>query len=563
VWVIKSFAMKRKVIIIGVVTLVLGLGFTTIRNKDLEIVKNLDIYCTLFRELNMFYVDETPPNELVATSIKSMLKSLDPYTTYIPEEDMDNFNFQTTGEYGGIGSLIRELNGRVVIAEPYKGFPAADVGLRAGDIFEEVNGKKAEDLRSTELSDLLKGQPGTELNLKIRRPYDDKIHEFDIIREKIVINNVSYHGMLDNNTGYIKLDNFKTNASADVKTAFLDLKRSSGFNKLVLDLRSNPGGLMIEAVRICNLFIDKGELIVSTRGKVKNWDNEYKTTALAIDTEIPIVVLVNRGSASAAEIVAGAMQDLDRAVVVGQRTFGKGLVQTTRPLKYNTQLKVTTAKYYIPSGRCIQALDYSNRNEDGSVGEVPDSLISEYKTKNGRLVYDGGGVQPDIEVIPDELSEIGFRLLVKNIFFNYATRYRNTVESIAPPTEFKLTDDEYADFAAYVEEQDFEYQTASEKALEKLVSTAKKEKYYDLSKEEFDKLEKNLAHNNMQSLEAFRGEIQDVLEAMIVHRYYFQEGRVEAQIKTDVQLQKAISVISNPIQVQNILIGKEGDLARN
>lgn len=555
--------MRKKIIITGILVLVLGAGFTTINNRDLEIVKNLDIYCTLFRELNMFYVDETSPEELVTTSINSMLNELDPYTTYIPEKEMDDFNFQTTGEYGGIGSLIRKADDQIIIADPYENFPAAKSGLRAGDVLVEVSGKKTSGMDISEVSELLKGEPGTMLNVKAKRPYTEEVLDVGMKREKIVITNVPYHGMLSDHTGYIRLSNFTTNASAEVRKAFLDLKKNASFDRLVLDLRSNPGGLMIEAVRTCNLFIDKGELIVSTKGKVKKWDSEYKTTEQALDTEIPIVVLVNRGSASASEIVAGAMQDLDRAVVIGQRTFGKGLVQTTRPLKYNAQLKVTTAKYYIPSGRCIQALDYTHRNEDGSVGAVPDSLISEYETKNGRLVYDGGGVRPDIEVVPENLSEVTLRLYTENLFFDYATKFRNAKDTIQKPAVFNLTDAEYEAFRGFVTEKDFEYETASEKALSTLVETAKREKYYQLSEEEFRALKEKLSHNNMQDMETFRAEIQQILEEEIVGRYYYHSGRIRKQIRNDIQLDKALEVISNTVQVQNILNGKEGTLAKH
>jgi carboxyl-terminal processing protease len=560
---LKKVFVKRKIVITGIVVLILGAGFTTIRNKDFEIVKQLDIYCTLYRELNMFYVDETSPEKLVTTSINSMLNSLDPYTTYIPEQEMDDFNFQTTGEYGGIGSLIRKQGNNIIIADPYENFPAARYGLRPGDILLEIDGKKTGNLEISEVSELLKGAPGTDLEVKIERPYTGELKTIRLTREKIVINNVSYSGMLNERTGYIRLSNFTTNASAEVRSAFLKLRENPDFGQLILDLRSNPGGLMIEAVRTCNLFIDKGELIVSTKGKVKKWDSDYRTTGQALDTEVPIVVLVNRASASAAEIVAGAMQDLDRAVVIGQRTFGKGLVQTTRPLKYNAQLKVTTAKYYIPSGRCIQALDYSNRNEDGSVGAIPDSLVSSYETRNGRIVYDGGGIQPDIEVVPENLSEIALRLYTESIYFDYANLFRSLKDSIAPAAEFALSDNEYGEFKDFVTSKDFEYETASMKAFNRLVETAKREKYYDLSEPEFSNLKSKLSHDNLKDMETFREEIQQILEEEIVGRYYYHSGRIEHQIGNDVQLQEALSVISNPNRVQHILNGESGALAKH
>jgi len=551
--------MKKRIIIIGVLVLFLGAGFTTIRTKDLDIVKNLDIYCTLFRELNMFYVDETDPEKLVNTSINSMLKSLDPYTTYISESDMDDFNFQTTGEYGGIGSLIRKSGEHTIIAEPYEDFPAAKAGLRAGDIFLEIDGKKADNLAITAISDMLKGKPETKIKVKIERA--GNIIPFTLERKQITIKNVPYFGMLNEHTGYIRLSNFTTNAAAEVRAAYSELKKNNEMSSLVLDLRSNPGGLLIEAVRTCNLFIDKGETIVSTLGKVKQWDSEYKTNREPIDTEIPIAVLVNRSSASAAEIVAGAMQDLDRGVVIGQRTFGKGLVQATRPLKYNAQLKVTTAKYYIPSGRCIQALDYTHRNDDGSVGVIPDSLITAFTTKNGRTVYDGGGVKPDLDIDSELLSEITVRLYTESIFFDFATNYRNEHHTIDVPTEFKLSDSEYTAFKEYVLSKDFNYKTASEEALNKLISIAKKEKYYALSKDEFLALEEKLAHNNMKNLETFRPEIQQFLEEEIVGRYYYHAGRIQSQIRNDEALKEALTLLKNPVHVQGILEGKEGALA--
>lgn len=554
---------KRSLYLGGFLIVLLSVGFTTTRNKDLELVKNLDIYYTLFRELNMFYVDETDPEKLVTTSINSMLSSLDPYTTYIPESDMDDFKFQTTGEYGGIGSLIRRSGNQVLIAEPYEDFPAAKVGIRAGDIILEVDGKKTDHLNIESVSDRLKGKPGTELKLTVERYGEEHPLDFTLVREKISIRNVPYYGMLDSGTGYIRLSNFTTGAANEVEAALKSLKSNQEINSLVLDLRSNPGGLLIEAVRICNLFVNKGELIVSTRGKMKQWDSEYVTTNDPLDTEIPLVVLINRGSASASEIVAGAMQDLDRAVIVGQRTFGKGLVQTSRPLKYNAQLKVTTAKYYIPSGRCIQALDYSNRNEDGSVGSIPDSLISEYKTRNGRLVYDGGGIQPDFEVVPELLSEITMQLYAQSYFFNFATQYRNTHDKIGPAESFLLSDDEYDSFKSYIEKDTFEFKTSSEQAFEELVEISKREKYYGIAQEEFASLQEKLSHNNLKDLETFKTEIRQILSEEIVNRYYFQAGRIEAQIQEDKQLDKATEVLHEAAMVKEVLMGNRGDLARH
>jgi carboxyl-terminal processing protease len=553
---------KHIIFIAGFIIIFFTVGFSTLKNKDLELVKNLDIYYTLFRELNMFYVDETDPEKLVTTSIDAMLASLDPYTTYIPESDMDDFQFQTTGEYGGIGSLIRRSGDQIMIAEPYDGFPAAKAGIRAGDIILNVDGVSTQKMAIESVSDQLKGKPGTELKLTIERygvtdPFDVKL-----TREKIAIPNVPYYGMLHNGIGYIRLSDFRTGASNEVAQALTALKKEQDLNSLVLDLRSNPGGLLIEAVRICNLFVDKGEEIVSTRGKMTQWDSDYTTTSEPLDTEIPLVILVNRGSASASEIVAGALQDLYRGVIVGQRTFGKGLVQTSRPLKYNAQLKVTTAKYYIPSGRCIQALDYSHRNEDGSVGMIPDSLISEYETKNGRLVYDGGGIQPDVEAVSETLSEISAQLYTQGMFFDFATRFRNTHDEIDSPELFSLSDEDYASFEAFLQENKFEFRTSSEEAFDNLVKSAKREKYYELAEDEFSSLEKKLSHNNMKDLETFKDEIRQLLTEEIVSRYYYHEGRILSQIQKDTQLEKAEEVLNTPGMTNEVLGGNQGKLAK-
>ncbi len=551
---------KYSIVLAVLLALVLSVGFTTLGNRDMELVKNLDIYYTLFRELNMFYVDETDPEELVTTSINSMLSSLDPYTTYIPESDMENFNFQTTGEYGGIGALIRTTGDYTLIADPYKNFPADIAGLRSGDKILTINGKSIKNLEISKVSDRLKGKPGTEIVLDIKRYGEPETLEFTLMRQKISIPNIPYYGMMNEHTGYIRLTNFTTGAAKEVENAIKNLKKNSKPESLILDLRSNPGGLLIEAVKITNLFVGKGELIVSTKGKMKQWDSEYITPNAALDAELPLVVLVNRGSASASEIVAGALQDLDRAVIIGQRTFGKGLVQTSRPLKYNAQLKVTTAKYYIPSGRCIQALDYSNRNKDGSVGHIPDSLISEYQTRNGRLVYDGGGIVPDFKVIPETLAAITIQLYAQNMFFDFATQYRNEHEEIEKPEIFSLNDEEFDSFKTFVEENDFDFKTSSEKAYESLVKMAKREKYYELASDEFEGLEQKLTHNNLKDLSTFDKEIRQLLSEEIVNRYYYQAGRLLAQIQDDIQLDKALKVLESKGQIEQVLTGKQGEL---
>lgn len=546
----------RKWLVVSISVMVLSVGLISFKNTDdFKIVKNLDIFYTLFRELNLFYVDETDPEDLIKEGIDGMLKSLDPYTTYIPESEMDDFKFMTTGQYGGIGALIRKDGEYTIISEPYEGFPADKAGLRAGDVIMEIDGKSIKGKQVQEVSDLLKGTPNTPLTLLIERPGVKEKVKVEVIREKITISSVPYYGMLDETTGYIRMTNFTQNVSKDVEEALLDLKKHHGAERLILDLRSNPGGLLIEAVNTANLFVEKGQEIVSTKGKVKNWDNVYKTRHEPVDTEIPLVVLVNRSSASASEIVAGALQDLDRAVVVGQRTFGKGLVQTTRPLSYNTQLKVTTAKYYIPSGRCIQALDYTHRNEDGSVGHIPDSLISEFTTRNGRKVYDGGGIRPDIDVEADQLSKIAISLYTKNLIFDYATLYAVEHDSITEPEAFELSDSQYRAFTEFLSDKEYDYETRSDENLKKLIESAKAEKYYAKAVEEFNALEKKLAHDKEKDLQTFSEEIKDLLEEEIVGRYYYQSGKVKAAIDDDPQVREAVNVLNNTDEYHAILEG--------
>lgn len=519
--------------------------FISFSKDDFKLVKSLEIYYSLFRELNLFYVDETNPEKLVESSIEGMLNELDPYTTYIPESESDNFNFMTTGQYGGIGSLIRPSGEYAIIAEPYEGFPAAENGLHAGDTILSIDGEPMKGRSISFVSDHLKGTPGTDVTLIIRRIGHAETIEKTLRRRKITIDNVPYYGMVDEHTGYIRLANFTTGAAQETRSALLDLKKNPGFNSLVLDLRGNPGGLLIEAVDVANLFVGRDQEIVSTKGRVKQWDHQYRSRHEAVDTLLPLVVLVSRGSASASEIVAGSLQDLDRAIVVGQRTFGKGLVQTTRDLSYSARLKVTTAKYYIPSGRCIQALDYSNRNEDGSVGIIPDSLISEYLTRNGRKVYDGGGIQPDFELEPETFSQISISLFRQNLIFDYVTLHVSKNEIPAGFDDLFISPQMYSSFCDYVGSRDFTYRTLSEETLENLIGVAKREKYYDLAAVELEKLEEKLTHDNGKDLNTFQDEIKQFLKEELAVRYFFQKGRIQAGLENDSELHKAVEVLSS------------------
>jgi carboxyl-terminal processing protease len=450
----KSNQMKKsvKIKLTGAFLLIISLFILAFsESKDFKYIKNLEIFRSLFSELRLFYVDEIDPDKLVKTSIDEMLKSLDPYTVYIPESKLDDFAFMTTGQYGGIGSLIRKSGDFAVISEVYKGFPADMAGLKIGDLIMEVDSKSTYQLPIEKISDLLKGLPNTEVAITIKKYGEKSTTKKILTRKKIQIKSVPFYGMVSNKTGYIRLSNFTHNSYQEVKKALTDLKEDNHAQGIIIDLRSNPGGLLVEAVNVSNLFVEKGEELVSTRSRIKEFDNTYTAKSSPLDIQIPVVILVNRTSASSSEIVAGIFQDLDRGVIIGERTYGKGLVQTTRPLNYNGQLKVTTAKYFIPSGRCIQALDYSNRNEDGSVGHIPDSLISEYTTKNGRKVYDGGGIMPDIKIIQENLGQITIELYTKSLIFDYASRYFSQHESILPPTQYEFKDSQYQDFKIFIE----------------------------------------------------------------------------------------------------------------
>lgn len=539
--------MKRSLVILSFVVFAgIAMFSFTGDQKNFEIAKNLDIYYTLFRELNTFYVDDINPNKLVKTSIDKMLESLDPYTNYISEADVEDFRFMTTGEYAGIGALISKQNGKIIIAEPYEGFPAQKSGLKAGDIILEVEGKQTATMDTEDVSNLLKGPAMKPVKIKYQRPGEKRPVEIDVVREKITIDAVPFYGMVDPETAYIRLSNFTQNCSEEVKKAYLDLQQKNNPKSLILDLRSNPGGLLIESVKIMNLFVPKGSEIVSTRGKVKEWDNVYKATQNPIDTTVRIAVLTNRGSASASEIIAGAMQDLDRGLVVGVRTFGKGLVQTTRDLSYNTKLKVTTAKYYIPSGRCIQALDYSHRNEDGSVGSVPDSLVTQFSTKKGRKVFDGGGVVPDLKVEQEELSNLTIELVTRFVVFDFATHFASKYPTIPQPEELAITDQIYNEFTAFVKSAEFKYDSETQKELAELVKTARSEKYFDVASAEFKALEERLKPDLDKDLGLFRDEISDLLKDEIASRYYYQKGAIRATLSDDPSIKKAKEVLKDP-----------------
>jgi len=551
---------SHRIIILVSLILIAGIStgfFISQETRDFRIAKNLDIFFSLFREVNTFYVDEINPDKFIKAGVDNMLKTLDPYTVYYPESEVDEFKFMTTGKYGGIGSLVRGGDDYTVISEIYKGFPADLAGIKPGDLLKKVDGVSLKGFTTDKVSEKLKGNPGTPITLTIER--NGKETDYQLKREKIAIPPVPYYGMIDSKTGYIRFTSFTQDCINDVKNALTDLKTKNP-QYIILDLRGNPGGLLTEAVDIVNLFVGPGNEVVSTKGKVKQFDETFKTTKAAVDDKIKLAVLINRGSASASEIVAGALQDLDRGIIVGQRSYGKGLVQITRPLSYNTQLKVTTAKYYIPSGRCIQARDFSHPNEDGSVGIIPDSLISEFKTKNGRIVKDGGGIAPDVEVLPETLSQISGELYLRNYIFDYATQYYWAHPDIKSPDDFKLTEKDYNDFREMLVKRGFSYKTDTEESLGQLISNAKREKYYDMHKELFTELEKDIEHSLDQDLSLFKSEISDMIEDEIIGRYFYEEGAIAWTLKKDDQIKKAVEIFNNKEEYSSILSGKSGSI---
>lgn len=517
-----------------------------------EISKQLDIFTHAFKEVNLYYVDDTEPGELMTEAIESMLSSLDPYTNYIPEERVEDYKIQTTGNYGGIGASIRKHEGQIILTTPYEGFAADKAGLKAGDRIIGINGDDLGDRSVSEVSQILKGAPGTTVEMTISRNGVELTKNIE--REEVQVKSVPYYGMLPNNIAYISLSSFTEKASREIKVALEDLKKNNEVKGIVLDLRGNPGGLLTEAVNVSNIFIDKGKVVVKTKGKMEEWEKTYKTLTSPEDTETPVAVLINKGSASASEIVAGTLQDYDRAVIVGQRSFGKGLVQQTRKLSYGAQLKVTIAKYYTPSGRGIQAINYAERDEDGSVTKIPDSLRTRFETENGRVVYDGGGIDPDVIVEQPEIDHAIVALYRDMLIFDYATKYAREHESIAPADQFRLSEEDYGKFVSWLENQeDFNYETDTEKFLQKLEATAGKEGYAANLQSELASLKEKYQKLEDNDLEDHRDEIKQLLEEEIVSRYYYDAGRIANGLQVDKEVVKAIELLTDNSEYSTIL----------
>jgi len=536
---------KTLIIIAAVFSALFTLSFliSDQQDKDFKLTKNIDIYISLFRELNTFYVDDIDPEKLVETSITSMLETLDPYTVYYPQDDVSDLDFMTTGKYGGFGSVIRKSGDYIVVANVYRGFPADKTGIKPGDLIISIDGKSLKGVTSDKASDMLKGDPGSEAEMTIRR--NDKDFTVSLSREKIAIPAVPYYGMLDNTTGYIRFTNFTQNCITEVRDALTDLKENQGATTLILDLRNNPGGLVSEAVEIVNLFVKAGQEVVSTRGRVKQYDAVFRTQKNPVAPEMPLIILINRGSASASEIVAGAIQDLDRGVILGERSYGKGLVQVARPLSYKAQLKVTTAKYYIPSGRCIQAVDFSHRNEDGSVGHIPDSLIRTFKTRGGREVKDGGGIIPDKSVPSETMSRFTSELYVQNMIFDFATEYFWSHPAPSSLEDFKLTDEDINGFHEFLEKKKFSYKTDSEEALEQVVMLTKREGLYDNNRALLEELMEGVTHNPDNDIKTQKNDVRELIESELAGRYFYDAGAIKYSLPFDKQVIEAAAVASD------------------
>lgn len=555
--------MKMRQYIIGVL-LVLALPVAAQEKDDhrFEVMKNLDVFNSIYKQLDLLYVDTLDPKVTIGAGIDAMLSSLDPYTEYYPAEKKGDFKMMVTGKYAGIGSLIRYDFSRknVVIEEPYANMPAAEAGLKKGDVILAIDDQSMEGRDNSYVSDRLRGDAGTTFVIKIRRPSTGKVMKIKVTRRAIQLPSVPYYGLRQDGVGYINLNQFTEGCAQQVRRAFLDLK-GKGMKKLVLDLRGNGGGVEQEAVSLVNMFVPKGKLIVSNRGRLKRMNNDYRTTVEPIDTVMPIVVLVNGETASSSEITSGSLQDLDRAVVMGTRTYGKGLVQMTMPMPYNGSLKLTTNKYYIPSGRCIQAINYKHNN-GGYTEHVPDSLTKEFRTAGGRVVKDGGGITPDVEVKPDTLSNLTISLLNSSpymtrdsseLLLNYVVDYIAKHPTVAAPKDFELTDADYEAFAKRVVDSGYTYARDSEKYLQNLEKLARFEGYYDEAKPEFEALKAKLSHNLAKDLRRNKQQLMEILAKEILPSYYYQAGTIEYGLKHDKTFDEAVKLLNDPPRYQKIL----------
>lgn len=553
-------AIKRSHWIVTLITLLTLFFFSFKISEDdryFQIAKNLEIFTSVYNEVNKYYVDEVDPSELMEKGITSMLASLDPYTNYIAEDDIEDFRFISTGQYGGIGAVIGNRNGKIIIIMPYEGFPAHKAGLKIGDVISEIDGVKVTGKNSGDISQMLKGQADTKVNITIERFGEASPLKLELNREKITVKNVPYFGMVNTEIGYFKLSSFTTDATKDIQEAITELKKL-GAKKFIFDLRGNTGGLLKEAIDISNLFIDKGNEIVSTRGKSKKWTTSYSATSNAMEKDAQLVVLVDNNSASASEIVSGVIQDYDRGVLIGQRTFGKGLVQATMPTVFNSQVKITTAKYYIPSGRCIQAINYSDKDKSGKAHKIPDSLLTAFKTKSGRLVYDGAGIDPDIKTKDEEMPEIIETLLVKNYIFDFVTEYVSKRPSIPSPKEYNLSDETYNQFLAWLKTKDFQYELSIEKKIKQIETEINEDSLHHL---ELDKELKavflKLSEYKKNDLITYKSEVKNLIRADIISRYYFEKGIIESSFSDDKDILEAVNVLSNENRYKELLTVKK------
>ncbi|HHU46768.1 MAG TPA: S41 family peptidase [Bacteroidales bacterium] len=520
--------------------------------NDFEVAKNVDIFITVLKELNAKYADEISVGDLTKTAIDAMLQKLDPYTVYYPESQIEDFKLLTTGQYGGIGALIQGKEGKVLISEPYEGYPAHVAGLRAGDIILKINNQPTEGKTSEDVSNILKGEPGTAITLEIKRVGVEKPMTFKIVRKEIKLPNIPYFGIIGSDVGYIKLDQFTENAGKEVKESFLKLKEQ-GMQSLILDLRNNGGGLLNEAVNIVNLFVDQNVTIVETKGKIKEQQNIYKTRTTPIDKQIPVVILINELSASASEIVAGALQDLDRGVIIGKKSFGKGLVQNIIPLSYNSSLKITVSKYYIPSGRCVQNIDYFGKDTLSFKKHIPDSLATAYKTKGGRIVYDKGGIEPDITTADTTASQILITLILNNLIFDFANDFRATHDTIATPDKFVMTEELYQQFLDFLKDKNYEYTTETEILLKELKQSAIEENNFQTIENLYQEMEEKIKLDKSRDLIKYKDEISKFLTSEIITRYYYQKGRIIYTLKNDVDIKTAKEILLDKTKYNSIL----------